>query len=295
MVNAMSMIVLEDPRETQKYCEQVRLRGKSIGFVPTMGYFHEGHLALMRRARDENDFLVVSLFVNPTQFGPNEDYDRYPRDLERDRSLAEKEGVDLLFVPSVQEMYPPGYATYVEVTGTLTSALCGARRPGHFRGVTTVVAKLFNIVKPHRAYFGEKDAQQLRVIRRMTEDLNFDVEIISIPTVREPDGLAMSSRNEYLSPEERQAALVLWRSLNLARSLVEVGERDADRIIAEMRKLIQSEPLARVDYIEIVDPKTLEKVQRIEGEVLVALAVFIGATRLIDNMVISLTPSSDKA
>ncbi len=283
------MMVLSKPEEVQRHCETVRLQGKSIGLVPTMGYFHEGHLTLMRRAREENDFLVVSLFVNPTQFGPNEDYERYPRDFERDRKQAEKEGVDLLFAPSVEDMYPPEYATYVEVTGTLTSVLCGAKRPGHFRGVTTVVAKLFNIVKPHKAYFGEKDAQQLRVIKRMVRDLNFDVEVISVPTVRESDGLAMSSRNEYLSPEERKAALVLWRSLNLARSLVEAGERSADRIISEMRRLIESEPLARIDYIEIVDSETLEKVDRIEGEVLVALAVFIGTTRLIDNMVISVS------
>ncbi|HEX30087.1 TPA: pantoate--beta-alanine ligase [Candidatus Poribacteria bacterium] len=283
------MMVLSKPEEVQRHCERVRLQGKRIGFVPTMGYFHEGHLTLMRRAKEENDLLVVSLFVNPTQFGPNEDYERYPRDLDRDRELAEKEGVDLLFVPSVEDMYPAGYATYVEVTGTLTSVLCGARRPGHFRGVTTVVAKLFNIVKPHRAYFGEKDAQQLRVIKRMAKDLNFDVEIISVPTVRESDGLAMSSRNEYLSPEERKAALVLWRSLNLARSLVEAGERKADRIISEMRRLIESEPLAKIDYVEIVDSETLEKVDRIEGEVLVALAVFIGTTRLIDNMIISVS------
>ncbi|MCD6506230.1 pantoate--beta-alanine ligase [Candidatus Poribacteria bacterium] len=283
------MMVLSKPEEVQRHCERVRLQGKRIGFVPTMGYFHEGHLTLMRRAREENDLLVVSLFVNPTQFGPNEDYERYPRDLDRDRELAEKEGVDLLFVPSVEDMYPAGYATYVEVTGTLTSVLCGARRPGHFRGVTTVVAKLFNIVKPHRAYFGEKDAQQLRVIKRMAKDLNFDVEIISVPTVRESDGLAMSSRNEYLSPEERKAALVLWRSLNLARSLAEAGERKADRIISEMRRLIESEPLAKIDYVEIVDSETLEKVDRIEGEVLVALAVFIGTTRLIDNMIISVS------
>ena len=283
------MMVLSKPEEVQRHCETVRLQGKSIGLVPTMGYFHEGHLTLMRRAREENDFLVVSLFVNPTQFGPNEDYERYPRDFERDRKQAEKEGVDLLFAPSVEDMYPPEYATYVEVTGTLTSVLCGAKRPGHFRGVTTVVAKLFNIVKPHKAYFGEKDAQQLRVIKRMVRDLNFDVEVISVPTVRESDGLAMSSRNEYLSPEERKAALVLWRSLNLARSLVEAGERSADRIISEMRRLIESEPLARIDYIEIVDSETLEKVDRIEGEVLVALAVFIGTTRLIDNIVISVS------
>lgn len=281
------MMVMRKPGEVQRCCEAARLQDKRIGFVPTMGYFHEGHLALMRRAREENDFLVVSLFVNPTQFGPDEDYGRYPRDFERDKGLAEEEGVDLLFAPSVEDMYPEGYATYVEVTGRLTSSLCGVSRPGHFRGVTTVVAKLFNIVKPHRAYFGEKDAQQLRVIKRMVMDLNFDIEIVAVPTVREPDGLAMSSRNEYLSPEERKAALVLWRSLNLARSLVEAGERKADRIVSEMRRLIESEPLARIDYVEIVDSETLENVDVIEGEVLVALAVYIGTTRLIDNIVIS--------
>jgi len=280
------MLFLTDPKETQRRCEKLRLEGRTIGFVPTMGYFHEGHLALMRRARAENDVVVVSLFVNPIQFAPGEDYEEYPRDLERDKALAEKEGVDILFAPSVESMYPPGYCTYVEVTGTLTSTLCGARRPGHFRGVTTIVTKLFNIVKPHRAYFGEKDAQQLRVIKRMVEDLNFDVEIVPVPTVREPDGLAMSSRNVYLSPEERKAATVLYRSLKLAQEMIARGERDARRVIEEMRRLIESEPRARIDYVEIVDSNTLEKVDRIKGEVLIALAVFIGKARLIDNVTI---------
>lgn len=280
------MIVMENPRETQDYCRQIRLQGKSIGFVPTMGYFHEGHLTLMRKARAENDFVVLSLFVNPTQFGPNEDYEQYPRDFERDSKLAREVGIDLLFAPTPESMYPPGSATFVEVTGSLTSTLCGARRPGHFRGVTTVVTKLFNIVRPHRAYFGEKDAQQLRVIKRMVEDLNFDIEIIPVPTVREPDGLAMSSRNTYLSPEGRRSATVLCESLRAAQEMIANGERRTAPIKAKMIELIESKPLTRIDYVEIVDSHTLEPIDTVDGETLIALAVFVENTRLIDNVTI---------
>ena len=260
-----------------------REEGKTIGFVPTMGYLHEGHLSLVRRAREENDRVVVSIFVNPTQFGPNEDYNRYPRDLDRDMKLLEPIGVDAVFYPSVEEMYPEGYRTYVEVVG-ITDKLCGASRPGHFRGVCTVCTKLFNIVMPHRAYFGKKDFQQYVVIKNMVRDLNMDIEIVPMPIVREPDGLAMSSRNTYLSPEERQAATCLYRSLKRAVELFESGERDASKIREEVVRIIEAEPLARIDYVEVVDPETFEPVERVEKGTLVALAVFVGPARLIDNV-----------
>lgn len=253
----------------------------TVGAVPTMGYLHEGHLALVRRARAENDHVVVSIFVNPTQFGPNEDYARYPRDPERDLALLRAEGVDAVFMPSVEEMYPEGFATYVNVE-RLTERLEGAHRPGHFRGVTTIVTKLFHILQPHRAYFGQKDAQQLIVIRRMTRDLAFPVDIVDVPTVREPDGLAMSSRNVYLSPDERRAATVLFRALERARQLWDAGVRDGDRLREAMREVIDSEPLARADYVSVADPETLEELGAIEGRALASLAVRLGSTRLID-------------
>lgn len=262
-----------------------RSAGRSIGFVPTMGYLHAGHLALAARARTENDVVVVSIFVNPTQFGPAEDLARYPRDLPRDLKLCEEAGVDLVFAPEPGEMYPAGFQTHVEVEN-LSRGLCGARRPGHFRGVATVVVKLFNIVQPTRAYFGEKDAQQLRVIRRLVRDLDLPLTIVPVPTVREPDGLAMSSRNVYLSAEERRAALVLYRALRLAEDLFARGERDAAAIAAGMEALIAAEPLARMDYLEVVDDETLEPVQKLERPALVALAVYFGKTRLIDNTVL---------
>jgi pantoate--beta-alanine ligase len=259
-----------------------KLRG-SVGFVPTMGYLHEGHLVLVRRAREENKTVVVSIFVNPTQFGPREDFARYPRDPERDLAMLEKEEVALVFMPSVEEMYPEGFCSWVEVE-KVTERLEGAVRPGHFRGVTTVVAKLFNIVQPTRAYFGQKDAQQVVVIKRMVADLNMNLDIIVVPTHREPDGLAMSSRNIYLNPEERQAALVLWKSLNLAQQLWLQGERKAERLQQQMTTLIQKEPLAKIDYISIADPETLEEMAEIDRPALVSLAVRIGKTRLIDNI-----------
>ena len=271
--------------EARAALSEARRRGESIGFVPTMGYLHEGHLALIRRARAENGFVAVSIFVNPTQFGPNEDFARYPRDLPRDLDLCRGAGVDLVFAPEAAEMYPPGFQTYVEVED-LSRGLCGASRPGHFRGVATVVTKLFNIIGPDRAYFGEKDAQQLRVIKRMVLDLNLPVAIVAVPTVREPDGLAMSSRNTYLAPEERRAALVLYRALSSAEEIFGRGERRAGAILARMREIIEAEPLARIDYVAVVDDETLAPVEEIDRPVLVALAVFIGRTRLIDNVVL---------
>jgi pantoate--beta-alanine ligase len=267
---------------------ELRARGRTIGLVPTMGYLHEGHLSLVRECRKSANVTVVSIFVNPLQFGPQEDLRRYPRDLERDASLLEKEGVDILFLPTDGEMYPEGYRTSVEVAG-LQDKLCGRSRPGHFKGVATVVLKLFNIVRPDCAFFGQKDAQQVVVLRRMAEDLNMDVEIKALPIIREPDGLAMSSRNTYLSAEERRAALVLSRSLEEARRTFEKGERAASLIRQRLLRAIVSEPLARLDYAEVVDPSSLEPVERIEGRALVALAVFIGKTRLIDNTILDST------
>jgi pantoate--beta-alanine ligase len=261
-------------------------RGKGrVGLVPTMGYLHEGHFQLVQAARKQSDFVVVSIFVNPIQFGPKEDFRRYPRDFGRDRRLLESAGADVVFCPAVKDMYPEGYATFVEVE-RLGDGLCGASRPGHFRGVATVVAKLFNIVMPDVAVFGAKDAQQAFVIRRMARDLGFHTRIVILPTAREKDGLAMSSRNVYLTPEQRAEAPVLHRSLKLARQLISHGERKAARVKAAMRRLIRCGSGGRIDYVEIVDTDELRPVKTIEGEVLVALAVFFGKTRLIDNVVV---------
>jgi pantoate--beta-alanine ligase len=262
-----------------------RLFTGTLGFVPTMGYLHEGHISLARRAREECDHVAASIFVNPTQFGPNEDLSSYPRDLKRDLTLLEEAGVELVWTPTPEVMYPPGFSTWVEVAG-LTAPLEGASRPGHFRGVTTIVTKLFNAVQPDKAYFGQKDAQQAAVIRRMTLDLNFPLEIVVCPTVREPDGLAKSSRNTYLSPEERKAATVLHRALTAARNAYENGERDADALRAVMRDVIASEPLARMQYVSVADNNTLEELETVTGETLLSMAVFMGKTRLIDNFVL---------
>jgi len=262
--------------------ERSKLTG-SVGFVPTMGYLHEGHLALVRRAQAENLTVIVSIFVNPTQFGPQEDLATYPRDAERDLALLKKENVSLVLMPSAEEMYPAGFSSWVEV-GKVTERLEGEFRPGHFRGVATVVAKLLNIVYPDRAYFGQKDAQQLAVIRKMVSDLNMNLEIVAVPTVREPDGLAMSSRNTNLSPGEHQAALVLWKALCLAQELWEKGEKDAECLRQEMTSLIQSEPLAKIDYVSVADPDSLEELAEIDRPALVSMAVRIGKTRLIDNI-----------
>ena len=256
-----------------------------VGFVPTMGYLHEGHLSLVRKARAENPSVVVSIFVNPTQFGPKEDFSSYPRDPQHDLALLEKEKTDIVFMPSAAEMYPTPSSSWVEVSGA-TERLEGASRPGHFRGVTTVCAKLFNIVQPTTAYFGQKDAQQAIVIRKMVADLNMNLEIVTLPTVREPDGLAMSSRNTYLNPEQRQVALVLYQALTLAQKSWSEGEKDAQAIRQQMTELIEKQPLANIDYVSIADPKTLEELDTIKPPALVSLAVKIGTTRLIDNIVL---------
>ncbi|HHH81229.1 MAG TPA: pantoate--beta-alanine ligase [candidate division Zixibacteria bacterium] len=282
------MRVIRSIQEMYKLSESVRKEGKIIGFVPTMGYLHEGHLSLIRTARKRCDLLVVSIFVNPTQFGPNEDLNSYPRDFERDSKLCEKEGVDVIFAPSAEEMYPDGYSTWVEVKGPVTEVLCGAFRPGHFRGVTTVVAKLFNIVQPHFAVFGQKDAQQLVVIKKMTRELNFPVEIVAAPTVREKDGLAMSSRNEYLNENERKVAPKIYQSLILAKNMLLRGERDTEKIKNEMRKFLESAKLIKIQYIDIVDADTLKPLKNAQGRVMVALAAFLGRARLIDNIIVDL-------
>lgn len=266
---------------------RARLTGP-VGFVPTMGYLHEGHLVLVRRARAENEHVVASIFVNPTQFGPGEDYERYPRDEARDLAMLEAEGVDVVFMPTPQEMYPEGYSTWVEVYGPLTERLEGASRPGHFRGVATVVAKLFNIVQPQRAYFGEKDAQQLRVIRKMVADLDMPIEIVPVATVREADGLAMSSRNSYLSAEERRQALALSRALELARRLVrDEGMRDASLLRCCLEEFLRSSPGVSLDYVSVSHPDTLQELERIEGPALVLLAARVGPARLIDNALVT--------
>jgi pantoate--beta-alanine ligase len=260
------------------------LEGK-LGFVPTMGYLHEGHISLARRARAECDCVAVSIFVNPAQFGPNEDLSKYPRDLERDLHLLEDAGVDLVWNPTPEVMYPAGFQTWVEVE-QMTHPLEGAQRPGHFRGVTTVVAKLFNAVQPAKAYFGQKDAQQAAVIRQMTRDLNFPIEIVVCPTVREPDGLAMSSRNVYLDASQREAATVLYRSLSAAKAAYEQGERDAERLRTIMKTVLASEPLAQMQYISCADYDTLQELEQVTGKTLLSMAVFFGKTRLIDNFVL---------
>lgn len=256
-----------------------------VGLIPTMGYLHEGHLSLVRRAKEECASVVASIFVNPTQFGPKEDLSNYPRDLDRDLRLLDPLGVDLVWTPTAEVMYPPGYQTWVEVE-SLTSPLEGANRPGHFRGVTTVVAKLFLGVQPDRAYFGQKDAQQAAVLRRMTRDLNFPIEVVICPTLREPDGLALSSRNTYLDPDQRRAATVLYRALNAAQSAWQAGERDAAKLRTLMAGMIAGEPLAKMQYVSCADYDTLEELQTVTGKTLLSMAVYVGKTRLIDNFVL---------
>jgi len=262
-----------------------RLLDGTVGLVPTMGYLHEGHLSLIRRAKEECDRVAVSIFVNPTQFGANEDLSKYPRDLERDLNLIDPLGVDLVWNPTPEVMYPPGYQTWVEVE-SLTHPLEGSMRPGHFKGVTTIVAKLFNGVQPHKAYFGQKDAQQAAVIRRMVRDLNFPIEMVVCPTVREADGLAMSSRNKYLERDDRQAATVLFRALSAANSAYENGERDAGRLRALMKEVLAAEPRATPQYVSCADYDTLEELDVVSGKSLLSMAVLIGKTRLIDNFVL---------
>lgn len=281
----MALIVAKTVEETRRAVQQGRAARQTVGLVPTMGALHEGHVSLIRAARRETGFVVVSIFVNPTQFGPKEDFARYPRPLERDLGICAAEGVDLVFHPDVNVMYPPGFTTYVEVH-RLQDVLCGASRPGHFRGVATVVLKLFNIVAPDVAYFGQKDAQQARLLQQMVEDLNVPVTMKICPTVREPDGLALSSRNQYLSPDERKQATVLYRTLEEIRRRVAAGERDAASLAGVAQDMIGRTPGARLDYVGLVDWQTLQPVDRLQGKVLAALAVFFGTTRLIDNVVV---------
>ena len=280
------MQVVKTISEVREIVSSWRKEGLSVGLVPTMGFLHEGHQSLIEKSVSQNDRTVVSVFVNPIQFGPNEDLEAYPRDLEHDKALVEKAGGNLIFHPEPSEMYPGHFTSFIDTTET-TELLCGAVRPIHFRGVCTVVGKLFNIVCPDRAYFGQKDAQQLATIRRFVRDLNFPVEIIPCPIIREEDGLAKSSRNTYLSPEERQAALILSKSLRLGKEAIENGEDNPQRVINIIKENLSTEPLARIDYVEIVDFENIQRVEKIEGETLVAIAVYIGKTRLIDNFIIT--------
>ncbi len=283
------MEIISDPQEVRALTADWRDRGQKIALVPTMGYFHAGHLSLMEYGKTIGDRLVVSLFVNPAQFGPGEDLERYPRDPERDAALAQEVGVDVLYTPEAAAMYPPGYQSFVTVE-RLSQGLCGASRPGHFRGVATVVLKLFNQVQPHTAVFGEKDYQQLMVIKRMAADLNLPVTVVGRPIVREPDGLAMSSRNAYLSAAERQAALCLHKALKAARRLVGNRVTSRERILNTVRNIITAAPFTRIDYLALVQPETLEEVETVAGEARLALAVWVGQTRLIDNMLLRESP-----
>jgi pantoate--beta-alanine ligase len=280
------MRIIRDIREMQHTAETLRLEGKRIAFVPTMGYLHQGHLSLMQEGRQKADVVVASIFVNPTQFGPQEDLGAYPRDFENDEKLMKDVGVDIVFYPAENEIYPEGYQTSVRVE-KITQNLCGASRPVHFGGVATVVTKLFHIVKPHVALFGDKDFQQRVVIQRMVRDLNFDIEVIGCPTVREPDGLAMSSRNAYLSPEERKESLAVKQALDRTGELYNSGVRNTEELTAGAREILAGSPNIRIDYVKICDTTTLEEVERIESEAVLAIAVFLGNTRLIDNTVFS--------
>ncbi len=271
--------------EVRAQVKEWKKQGLSVALVPTMGYLHEGHKSLMERARKENDKVVVSIFVNPMQFGPNEDLESYPRDLDRDSKICEAAGVDLIFHPEVEEMYGPDFHAYVDMH-TLPEKLCGASRPVHFRGVQTVVSKLFHIIPADRAYFGQKDAQQLAIIRRMVMDLNFDIEIIGCPIIREEDGLAKSSRNTYLSEEERKQAVILNQSLEAAMDAINAGERDAAKVKQIIIDKLHTCPLAKIDYVEVVSFDTIQPIEKVEGAVLIAIAVYIGTTRLIDNRII---------
>ena len=279
------MKIVGTVKEVREQVKEWKKQGLSVGFVPTMGYLHEGHKSLMDAARKGNDKVVVSIFVNPMQFGPTEDLATYPRDLDHDAALCESAGVDLIFHPEAEEMYEKDFCSFVDMTG-LTEGLCGKTRPIHFRGVCTVVNKLFNIVTPDHAYFGQKDGQQLAVIKRMVRDLNMDIEIVGCPIVREEDGLAKSSRNTYLSPEERKAALILSKTVALGKELAKT-EKDANKVVEAMKKNIETEPLAKIDYVEAVDALSMVPVEKLEGACMLAMAVYIGKTRLIDNTLIN--------
>jgi len=276
------MDIITDISDMQKRALEARQQGRRIAFVPTMGYLHEGHLSLLREGRERGDLLLLSIFVNPTQFGQGEDFESYPRDLTRDCDLARSAGTDIVFAPEARDMYPRGYATYVDVEG-ITGVLCGASRPGHFRGVTTVVTKLFAIVQPHVALFGQKDFQQLAVIRRMTLDLNLPVEVVGMPIVREPDGLAMSSRNVYLSDEQRRQALILSKAIAKARQMAGEGVRDAGNILSALRAMIEEQKEARIDYLQICHQLSLQQQTTVDADSVLLMAVFVGKTRLIDN------------
>lgn len=278
------MKIINNIKEIRKQVKDWKNAGLSVALVPTMGYLHEGHESLIKKASEDNDKVIVSIFVNPMQFGINEDLSTYPRNIDRDSDICEKNGASLIFNPSVEEMYTDGFSTFVDLNN-LTSGLCGKSRPTHFRGVCTVVSKLFNIVNPDKAYFGQKDAQQLSIIKQMVTDLNFDIEIVSCPIVREADGLAKSSRNTYLSKEERQASTIINKSLKKAKSLIKSGEKDSKNVIDFIKNEINKEPLAKIDYISIVDNKTIKNIKTIEDGSLIAVAVFIGNTRLIDNFI----------
>ncbi|SIN73553.1 pantothenate synthetase [Acetomicrobium flavidum] len=278
------MEVIKSTAEMQEISLRLKREGRIIGLVPTMGYLHDGHLSLIKKARRENDIVIMSNFVNPLQFGPKEDFATYPRDLDRDNKLAESAGVDYVFAPTTEEMYPQGYDTYVEVKGPITEKMCGKSRPGHFKGVTTVVLKLFLITQPDRAYFGQKDAQQAIVIRKMVTDLNVPVKIITCPIIREEDGLALSSRNTYLSSEERLQALALPRALSAGRDMIMKGETDPQKVRLHIKQILESSPGIRVDYVEVIDGDDLSDLSVIKGKVLLAAAVYVGKTRLIDNI-----------
>ncbi|MBF0490701.1 MAG: pantoate--beta-alanine ligase [Candidatus Omnitrophica bacterium] len=279
------MLIIKTIIRLRSTLDKARAKGQTIGFVPTMGSFHEGHLSLMRQAKKDNDLCVVSIYVNPTQFGPKEDFKKYPRDLRRDSSMILKENIDILFVPSDNEIYSDRYLTYIDVE-KISQPLCGHFRPGHFRGVATVVAKLLNIVQPHVMYLGQKDAQQVAVLRTMIQDLNFPVKVEVVATSREQDGLAMSSRNKYLSPKDRQESVVLYKALSSAKAMVESGTSSPAKVKATIKSLIKKESSGKIQYVECVNADTLETLKRFEGRVLIALAVFFGKTRLIDNIVI---------
>lgn len=278
------MKIINNIKEIRKQVKDWKNDGLSVALVPTMGYLHEGHESLIKKASEDNDKVIVSIFVNPMQFGINEDLSTYPRDIDRDSDICKKNGASVIFSPSVEEMYKDGFSTFVDLNN-LTSGLCGKSRPTHFRGVCTVVSKLFNIVNPDKAYFGQKDAQQLSIIKQMVTDLNFDIEIVSCPIVREADGLAKSSRNTYLSKEERQASTIINKSLKKAKALIKSGERDSKNVIDFIKNEINKEPLAKIDYVSIVDNNTIKNIKTIDDGSLIAVAVFIGNTRLIDNFI----------
>lgn len=281
------MEIIRDPAQIGVKIKEVKQRGDRVGFVPTMGFLHRGHLSLLEEARRHNDYVVLSIFVNPLQFGQSEDFTTYPRDMQSDLEKAKQAGCDLVFLPEAGQLYPGGYCTYVEVTGPLTETLCGASRPGHFRGVTTVVSKLFHLVQPDRAYFGQKDAQQALVIKRMVKDLNLDLEVVVCPTVREEDGVAMSSRNKYLQHMEREAARVLYRSLREGEAMIWRGERSSLKVAEKIRQIIARQDLVKIDYVAVVESETLQEVEVIGSSTLLAVAVFIGQTRLIDNLTVT--------